>query len=122
MSTPTIDKFLGEIAGILQKQNSSQLQDYLVLEPPLPPLYGQIVIELRQAYPVFNQAPLEKKVNDFIPEYEEGDNAGSNASFIAFIVKYFTFLRDVDVDQLVETHDMLKSLLKSVSRHGPRAQ
>ena len=122
MSTPTIDKFLGEIAGILQKRDGSQLRDYLVLEPPLPPLYGQMVIELKQAYPVFNQAPLEKKVNDFIPEYEEGDNGGSNASFIAFIVKYFTFLRDVDVDQLVETHDMLKSLLKSVSRHGPRGQ
>ena len=122
MSTPTIDKFLGEIAGILQKRDGSQLRDYLVLEPPLPPLYGQMVIELKQAYPVFKQAPLEKKVNDFIPEYEEGDNGGSNASFIAFIVKYFTFLRDVDVDQLVETHDMLKSLLKSVSRHGPRGQ
>ena len=122
MSTPTTDKFLGEIAGILQTHDGSQLQDYLVLEPPLPPLYGQMVIELKQAYPVFNQAPLEKKVNDFIPEYEEGDNGGSNASFIAFIVKYFTFLRDVDVDQLVETHDMLKSLLKSVSRHGPRGQ
>ena len=118
MSTPTIDKFLGGIAEILRKHYGSQLQDYLVLEPPLPPLYGQIVVELKQAYPVFNQAPLEKKVVDFIPEFGDGDNGGSNASFIAFIVKYFTFLRDVDVNQLVETHDMLKSLLKLVSRQG----
>lgn len=114
MSTPTIDKFLGEIARILREHNGSQLQDYMVLEPPLPRLYNQIVTELKQIYPEFQQARLEKKVNDFIPEYEERDDGGSNTSFITFVIKYFTFLRDVNVNQLVETHDMLKSLLKSV--------
>ncbi len=114
MSTPTIDQFLSEIARILREHDGSQLQSYMVLEPPLPSLYNKIVIELKQVYPVFNQAPLEKKVDSFIPEYEEGDDGGSNASFIAFLVKYFTFLRDVDINQLIETHDMLKSLLKSV--------
>lgn len=114
MSTPTIDQFLNEIARILREHNGSQLQSYLVLEPPLPPLYNKIVTELKQVYPIFNQTPLEKKVENYIPKYEEGDDGGSNASFIAFLIKYFTFLRDVDVEQLVETHDMLKSLLKSV--------
>jgi len=114
MSTPTIDQFLSEIARILREHNGSQLQSYMVLEPPLPSLYSKVVSELKQVYPVFNQAPLEKKVDSYIPEYEDGDDGGSNASFIAFLVKYFTFLRDVDVNQLVETHDMLKSLLKSV--------
>ena len=114
MTTPTIDKFLEEIARILREQNATQLRDYMVLEPPLPPLYNQIVSELQKSYPVFNQAPLEAKCRDFIPEYEEGEEGGSWTSFIAFLVKYFIFLRDVNVDQLVETHDMLKSLLKSV--------
>lgn len=114
MSSPTIDQFLSEIARILREHNGSQLQSYLILEPPLPPLYNKIVTELKQVYPAFNQAPLEKKVENYIPEYEEGDDGGSNASFITFLVKYFTFLRDFDVDQLVETHDMLKSLLKLV--------
>lgn len=114
MATPTIDKFLGEIARILRERNGGQLQDYIVLEPPLPPLYNQIVEELKKTYPVFNQAPLETKCKEFIPEYEEGDEGGSWSSFITFVVRYFSFLRDVDVNQLVETHDMLKSLLKSV--------
>ena len=114
MTTATIDKFLGELARILREKNGAQLQDYMVLEPPLPPLYNQIVSELKQTYPIFNQAPLENKVKDFIPEYEEGDDGGSNASFLAFVTKYLSFLRDVNVEQLVETHDMLKSLLKSV--------
>ena len=114
MTTPTVDKFLAEIARILREKNGAQLQDYMLLEPPLPPLYNQIVSELKKSYPVFNQAPLEAKCRDFIPEYEEGEDGGSWNSFITFLVKYFTFLRDVNVNELVETHDMLKSLLKSV--------
>ena len=114
MATPTIDSFLTEIARILREKNGAQLQDYMVLEPPLPPLYNQIVSELKKSYPIFNQAPLEAKCKQFIPEYEEGEDGGSWTSFIAFVVKYFVFLRDVNVNQLVETHDMLKSLLKFV--------
>ena len=115
MTTATIDKFLGELARILRDKNGAQLQDYMVLEPPLPPLYNQLVSELKQTYPIINQMPLENKVRDFIPEYEEGDDGASNASFLTFVIKYLSFLRDVNVEQLVETHDMLKSLLKSVS-------
>lgn len=114
MTTPTIDQFLTGIARILNEKNGAQLQDYMVLEPPLPPLYNQIVSELKQTYPVFQQGLLEKKVQSFIPENEPGDNGGSNASLIAFLTKYFTFLRDVNVEHLVEAHDLLKSLLKSV--------
>ena len=114
MTTPTIDRFLDEIARILREKNATQLRDYMLLEPPLPPLYNQIVSELKKSYPEFNQAPLEAKCKQFIPEYEEGEDGGSWTSFITFLVKYFAFLRDVNVNQLVETHDMLKSLLKSV--------
>ena len=114
MTTTTTDNFLREVARILREKNGAQLQDYMVLEPPLPPLYNQMVSELKQAYPIFNEAPLENKIKDFIPEYEEGDDGASNASFLTFVLKYLSFLRDVNVEQLVETHDMLKSLLKSV--------
>ena len=114
MSTPTLDKFLGEIARILRKKDGIQLQDYMVLEPPLPPLYVQIVDELKRNYPMFNQAPLDQKCREFLPEYEDGDDGGSWNAFIAFFVRYLTFLRDVNVNQLVETHEMLRSVLKSV--------
>lgn len=114
MSTPTIDKFLREIARIIRKKDGTQLRDYMVLEPPLPPLYVQIVDELKRVYPVFNQAPLDEKCREYLPEYEDGDDGGSWNSFITFFVRYLTFLRDVNVNQLVETHEMLRSLLKSV--------
>ena len=112
MSTPTIDKFLSELARILRQKNGVQLQDYLILEPPLPPLYNIIVNELRQAFPGGNQDVLEAKCKAMLPEDEEGDEGGSWTAFISFLVQYFAFLRDVNVDHLVETHDMLKALLK----------
>lgn len=112
MSSPTIDKFLGEIARILREKNGNQLQDFLLLEPPLPPLYNLIVTELRQSFPAGSQDALEAKCKSFLPESEEGDDGGSWLSFISFTLKYFAFLRDVDVNDLVETHDMLKGLLK----------
>lgn len=112
MATATIDRFLSEIAKIVQDKNGVQLQQYLVIEPPLPPLYTQIVTELRQTYPEFNQAPLEEKCKEYISEYDEGEDGGSRISFISFLVRYFVFMRDVNVNNLVETHDMLKGLLK----------
>ena len=112
MSPPTIDKFLGEIIKILLAKDGLQLQQYLILEPPLPPLYNRIVSELKQAYPVSSQAALEAKCRSFIPERDEDEVGGSRVPFISFMVKYFSFLRDVNVDNLVETHDMLKALLK----------
>ena len=112
MATPTLDQFLGEIARIVKEGNGSQLQEYLIIEPPLPPLYTQIVTELCQTYPVFNQGALESKCKSFIREYEESEDGGSRSSFITFMVKYFIFLRDVDANSLLETHDMLKALLK----------
>lgn len=119
MSPPTIDQFLNEIAGIVKEKNGVKLQEYLIYEPPLPPLYNQIVSEVKQFYPSSSQKALENKCISFIPEYEDGDEGGSLASFILFMVKYFSFLRDVNVDNLVETHDLLKALLKSVRSGFP---
>ena len=112
MATSTLDRFLGEIANIVKGANGSQLRQYLIIEPPFPPLYSQIILELRQTYPIFNQGALENKITSFIPEYDESEDGGSRSSFITFMFKYFIFIRDVDADSLLETHDMLKSLLK----------
>lgn len=118
MSPPTLDQFLGEIAGIIKEKNGTQLQEYLIYEPPLPPLYNKIVSEIKQFYPTNSQKALENKCISFIPEYDEGDDGGSRTSFVMFMVKYFTFLRDVNVDNLIETHELLKALLKYVI-HSP---
>jgi len=112
MNTPTTDLFLKEIARIITAKDGGQLHEYLRIEPPLPPQYEQMVLELRQAYPAGNQDALEIKCRSFIPDYMEGDDNASRTSFISSISKYFVFLKDVNVNDLVETHDMLKALLK----------
>ncbi|MCJ1284655.1 hypothetical protein MMC26_003990 [Xylographa opegraphella] len=109
----TIDQFLSEINQILRSKNGPKLCDYLVLEPPLPPLYNVIVNELRQNFPISKQDALEAQCRKRLPEYDEGDVGGSWRSFISFLVQYFVFLRDVNVEQLLETHDILKALLQS---------
>ena len=111
MSTSIIDRFLGEIAGILKSENGTKLREYLIIEPPFPELYTQIIAELRQTYLVFNQGALEGKITSFIPEYDESEDGSSRSTFISFMSKYLIFIRDVDIDSLLETHDMLKSLL-----------
>ena len=114
MSPPTLDQFLGEIAGIIKERQGLRLQEYLIYEPPLPPLYNKLVSEIKQFYTPNSQKALENKCISFIPEYDEGDEGGSRTAFVMFMVKYFSFLRDVNIDNLIETHDMLKALLKYV--------
>ncbi|KAL9599430.1 MAG: hypothetical protein Q9219_003867 [cf. Caloplaca sp. 3 TL-2023] len=114
MATPTIDKFLDEIARFMRERNNYQIQNYLHYEPPWPPLYNQMISELRRTYPIFQQTSLKQKCTEVLPAEEEGDGGGPFTSFVAFVVQYFTFIRDVDVSQLLETHDKLKALLGSV--------
>jgi hypothetical protein len=118
MSAPTLDLFLKELAQILREKNGPKLQDYLVIEPPLPQQYAIIVAELRRTFPAGSHASLEAKCQKQLPQDEEGDVGGAWTAFISFLVQYFAFLRDVNVEHLVETHDMLKSLLKSVPGAG----
>ena len=115
MTTPTVDRFLGGITKILREKNGAELQSYLILEPPLPPLYTIIINELRQSFPKKNASALEAKVEKALPADEEGDAGGSWTAFITFLAQYFAFLRDVNIDNLVETHDLLKALLKFVA-------
>lgn len=112
MSSPQLDAFLRELGQILQEKNAIKLQDYLVLEPPLPALYEQIVLELRLVFPSGSHMALEARCEALLPKDVEGVDGGAWPAFLSFLVSYFAFLRDVNVEQLVETHDMLKSLLK----------
>ena len=123
MASPTIDKFLEEVRELLLEKNGTGLQNVMLLEPPLPPLYHRLVGELRQSFPQSNEDALLAKCESFLPDYDaDGDDTdgdgGSSPAFSTFAVKYFAFLRDVDVDDLVETHEMLKNLLKFVNERS----
>lgn len=107
--TPVLDRFLSSVADLIQQRDGSRLQDFLQLEPPLPDVYQQMDNELRQQYPSSKDAELQRRCESLIPR-----SKGSSPwiAFPTFMKLYFSFLRDVNVENLLETYNMLKALLK----------
>lgn len=114
MATPTIDQFLTEISRIVREQNSTQLQDYLVVEPPYGQIYQSMISELRRSFPKGNEAALEAKCESSIPEAQGNTESGSWSAFTKFMVQYLTFLRDVNTQNLLETYNLLNELVQYV--------
>lgn len=112
-STPTLDQFLSEISQILHQQDSSKLCDYLVIEPPYGQVYHSMINELRSAYPKGKDPALEVKCSSSLPDGLGEDNASWGA-FTKFMVQYLSFIRDVDVQNLLETYNLLSELVQYV--------
>jgi hypothetical protein len=115
MATPVLEQFITEINKILKERNAEKLKDYLVIEPPLPDLYNTVVNEVRRSYPAAAQERLEKKCESMLPEYSYDagvSGAGSWGAFNTFMMHYLVFLRDVNPEELIETHEKIKSLLR----------
>lgn len=115
--TPTVDQFLAEIASILQRKDGAQLQDYLVFEPTggsYPPIYTSMINEIRTAFPKGTEDALEEKCHRALPGLQELDDGSSWTAFVRFIAQYFTFLRDLDVENLsskqLEAYNLLAEL------------
>ena len=114
-----LDKFLGELKSILESKDGEKLCQYLTIEPPYTDHYNVIIAELRQFYPSGAHERLEKKIESCIPEYEDGSNTGGSwPAFTNFLVQYFAFIRDIDPSALVETHEMIRSLLTYLPSHS----
>lgn len=107
--TTVLDKFLAGIADLVKARDGVKLQDFLQIEPPLPDIYRQMVDQLRQHYPLEQDAELQRRCEGLVPRTKGGS---SWSAFPTFMRLYFAFLRDVNVDNLLETYDMLKGLLK----------
>lgn len=112
--TQTLDRFLGELYRILDAKNGSQLQDYLVIEPPFSNVYISMISELRSAYPRGREDGLEEKCGRCIPQPEAGEESLTWTAFAKFLVQYFGFVRDVNIDNLLETYNMLSELVQCV--------
>lgn len=108
--TPILDQFLRSIADLVQNRDGAELQDFLQIEPPLSDIYQQMSQELRQRYqPPQGDNELLQRCESLVPRTKGGS---SWTAFPTFMKLYFTFLRDVNVDNLLETYNLLKGLLK----------
>lgn len=113
VDTPVLNNFLDSIAGLLQSRDGAKLQDFLQLEPPLSAIYNQMTTELQQRYPAGGDKDAE--LLSKCESLTAGGQLGSSwPAFPPFMRLYLTFLRDVNVDNLLETYNLLKSLLKWV--------
>lgn len=111
--TPVLDSFTASIAELIRNRDGAKLQDYLQIEPPLSQVYQQMVVELQRKYPSNdkNEEQLLKKCEGLVPSVDTGS---SWTAFANFMRSYFTFIRDVNVDNLLDTYNLLKGLLKYV--------
>ncbi|KAF9890120.1 hypothetical protein FE257_006281 [Aspergillus nanangensis] len=108
--TPVLDRFLSGIADLLKTRDGAQLQDFLQIEPPLSDVYHQMAGELQRHYPngSAKEEDLLRICDGLVPRTKGGS---SWTAFPTFMKLYFSFLRDMNVENLLETYNLLKALL-----------
>ncbi|KAJ6016134.1 hypothetical protein N7540_010725 [Penicillium herquei] len=108
--TPVLDQFLVSIAELVKSRDGTKLQDYLQIEPPLSEIYLRMVEELRLRYKPGPQSDteLQQRCEVLVP-HTKGSSPWS--AFPTFMRLYFSFLRDVNVENLLETYKLLRALL-----------
>jgi len=109
-----IKTFLSNLSGFLRTKDAAKLQDWLRVEPPLPDQYYKLAAELKASFTDGNA--LERHIVKLIPETgtTKEDEGDAWPGFLAFIKHYLEFWRDVNFEDLLETHQQLSGLVKYV--------
>ncbi|TID22427.1 Endothelin-converting enzyme 1 [Venturia nashicola] len=127
MGIAVVQTFLQGISGFIQTQKEGatqqekedgpkRLAEWLIIEPPFPPQYSELIAELKSSFPKGNEEELDKLCTRLLPEAREGIGGNSTwIPFIKFMVQYFIFLRDVDPSNLLKTYDQLSQLVQKAS-------
>ena len=110
-----VDEYLRSILELLRAKNSVELQFYLRVEPDpqLPDNFLRLSQELKTSYRDSNV--LERHITKLLPENDDtrADEGDVWPGFLAFIKEYLEYWRDVNFDDLLETHSQLSGLAKS---------
>jgi len=110
--TPTIDRFLSIIGGLIRDRNGFQLQQLLPIEPPFANEYNLMINEIQTFFPPGQEKKLENKCTSFLPEAIQGVDGAPWSAFIHFMVSYLGFIRSVDPSNLLETYNSLSNLVQ----------
>lgn len=119
MATPMLDQFLGQMSRLIASKDSSELAAFLIIEPPYADSYNIVIGELRRSHPKGgnNDSALEAKCEDKLLAIRSGSDGALGYSsgwttFARFIVVYLCFLRDVNVQDLLTTYNLMSDLLE----------
>ncbi len=120
-----LDEFLSSLSGFLLTKDQLQLQLFLRVEPPLPEQFQQLRIELKSGR--HDRKRLEQHIDRLIPiradekEEKDKDKRGERGKreegdawpgFQNFIREFLEYWRDVNFEDLVETHTQLTAVVK----------
>jgi hypothetical protein len=110
-----LEEFLSSILTFVRAKDATKLQLWLRVEPPLPPEYAQLGAQLKASYSDSNA--LEGYIEKLLPENNNAKAAEGDVwpGFLAFMKEYLEFWRDVNFDNLLETHGQLNGLVKLVT-------
>ncbi|KAI9733825.1 MAG: hypothetical protein M1818_007092 [Claussenomyces sp. TS43310] len=108
-----VEQFLTSISSFLRARDATKLRDWLKVEPPLPDQYYELSRELQASYR--DSDALEGHIAKLVPENGNGkaDEGDVWPGFLAFMKEYLEFWRDVNFDDLLETHQQLSSLVNA---------
>lgn len=111
-------QLLGTVNTALADRNGPSLQSILLIEPPFPPIYEQLIASLRTNYPPGSptvDSALWTLVRENVLEtHESEDDQGRPVPgwnhMVGFLAGWMAFIRDVDVSNLLVTYERLSEL------------
>lgn len=110
------------VNNAIKARNAAELASIVLLEPPFPPIYQELVQSLQNSYPQSaddSESRLDRLVRSVVTETAEYEDEqgkpvqGWNA-MVTFLVGWMTFLRDMDLANLLHTYQGLKDLQEYV--------
>ena len=111
-------QFCSEVNTALRNRDAIKLQSIILLEPPFPPIYQQLIDSLKNKFPAHDpnaENRLEDVVKRLVGEAGESEDdegrpvAGWN-QIVSFLVGWMTFIRDINLENLLETYERLSDL------------
>lgn len=106
------------VNNAIQARDAVELASIVLLEPPFPPTYQELVQSLQTNYPRSaknSESRLDQLVRKVVTETAEyQDDQGKPVqgwnAMVTFLVGWMTFLRDMDLANLLHTYQGLKDL------------
>ncbi|KAF1848410.1 uncharacterized protein K460DRAFT_277822 [Cucurbitaria berberidis CBS 394.84] len=106
------------VNAAIEARNADELQAIVLLEPPFPPDHQELIGSLQRKYPE-NDTASEQRLAQLIKRVvtetdesqdEEGRPVQSWSAMVTFLVRWMTFLRDMDPTNFVQLFQLLSDL------------
>ena len=119
MAQQIVAQFCNSVNDAIRNRDANEIASILLLEPPFPPIYHELIAELRNGYPASNdasQARLEELIQTAVTETEEGEDEEGRPvqnwnSMVSFLASWLTFIRDVDTSQLLSAYMAMSDVM-----------